>query len=83
MLLVNGKTVSSPDTIESRKDYYVLPGAEVKLITVTLTGKQFDVLATYTENGESVTTSWSEAEKATITWIAQTNTTFTIAIKAI
>ena len=77
-VVVNGKTVSSPDTIAALKDYYVVPNAEVTLITKTLSGKQVTITATYRVNGETITETWTGAESATATITATVSITFTI-----
>ncbi len=77
-VVVNGKTVSSPDTIATLRDYYVVPGAEVTIITKTLAGKQVTITATHRVNGETITQEWTSAESATATMIVTVSTTLTI-----
>ena len=77
-VVVNGKTVSSPDTIGALKDYYVVPNAEVTLITKTLVGKQVTIEATYRVNGETMTQTWTGEESVTATITATVSITFRI-----
>ncbi len=76
---VNGKTVVS--SIQTY--YYVLSGAEFTLTTKTIVSKQVNIAATYTQDGESVTTNYSGTEKATATLTVESNTTFVISLTAI
>ena len=78
---VNGETAGDPSAIQTY--YYVLSGAEFTLTTKTIVSKQVNIAATYTQDGESVTTNYSGTEKATATLTVESNTTFVISLTAI